>query len=525
MQAPLRPPMSAEVPTPPLSAVAGDRRPASSADGVGRDVVLTYLTPLATAVTSLLLLGYALRHVGTTDYGLFAILSSIIALVTMVDYSLSTSVVRSAAQRATAANDAARDAAGFEVSVAHSALAVLGGCVVLLGVPMAYLLPSVIQVPTGRGSDLFVCTLLISLAAGLSLATAALAGAARGCRLFGALALSSLAGMASRVILVVLLAPRLKLVALGVAQLTSVLVDRVLIAGWIRRRVPWFPFRPRRFTLASARRVAAFAAPLLLFAINYQIVTSSDAIAIGVLVGAPAVAAYRVGAIIPIQTLVLLATAWTAIFPTLAGERSPSAQLALMRFATRILTYVGAICFGVIALFREDVVRLLFGRADPLAELVMLLFSLIFAVHLGLHGLFMLLVARNRQRVVALVVPVELAINLSLTVILVQVFGPWGAALAGVISYGFTDLVLFPFLARREFVPVPARLIATDTLVPALLGGLVCFLATLPCRLLLGPSFARLVVSALLAVAIGGVTGLLMLRNRGRRHLLDALRT
>lgn len=516
--------MRAEVPPPHVGA-ADQAATSSSMGGIGRDVALTYLTPLATAATSLLLLGYAIRHVGTTDYGLFAVLASVIALVTMVDYSLSTSVVRSAAQRAAAGDETAHEVAEMEMSVAHSALVALGGCVALIGLPIAVLLPSVVRVPSGRESAFFVCAVLVSLAAGFSLATAAIPGAARGCRHFGAVAVSSLSGAGSRVVLVILLAPRLQLVALGVAQVASVLVDRLLIIGWARRHLPWFPLRPRRFTLASARRVAVFAAPLFLFAIDYQVVTSSDAIVIGALAGPSAVAAYRVGAIIPIQGLVLLATAWTAILPALAGAPSAGDQVALMRFATRILSYVGAICFGVTALFREDLVQLLLGRSDPLAEGVLLLFSVTFAVHLGLHGLFMLLVARNRQHVVAFVVPVELTINLSLTVILVGQVGPWGAALAAAVSYGLSDLILFPFLARREFVPTPGRLIATDSLVPAALGAAVCFLSTLAVRLVLGPSPGRLVLAALLAAGVGGAAGLLALGSGGRAHLVAAVRT
>lgn len=257
----------------------------SNRRGLGRDVAWTYVPPLAAALSSLVLLGYSLREIGTADYGLFAVLSSVIALVTMLDYSLSTSVVRSTVMHATAATSAARDTAKHEVAVAHSALMALGAGLAALGLPIAYVLPAVINVPPGRESALFICTLLLSLAAGISLATAALPGAARGYR---------------------------------------------------------------------GCRAVALSAPIV----------------IGSLTTASAVAAYRVGAVLPTQALLLLETAWTAIFPRLAVESSSAADgVALIRLATRVLSYVGGVGFGVIALFRRDLVQLVLGHPDSLASM------------------------------------------------------------------------------------------------------------------------------------------------------------
>ncbi len=500
-----------------------DRARHEQTRGMGRDAAWTTLTLLLGTLAYLPLLAYTVRRIGTANFGLFAVISSITTLLAVVDFSFGTSVVRSTAQEAEASEADDRLAARNAVATAHSALVVVGLLVAGAAIPLAYLLPVITKVPAGEESSALACALLVGLAGALALGTASLSAVVRGSRQFAVLALSTLAGVATRFALVVLLVGRYGLVALGIAQLLSVVVERGVQALWIRGNVSWFRWWPRRVGVPALRQVGAFTLPLVILSIDAQIVVASDAIIIGAVIGPSAVALYRIGSVIPRQAAAALLTAFTVSFPSLAGISDRAEQTALMRSLTRVAGYLGGVGFAFMALFRRDLVELLLGRPSATAEAVLLVLSVTMAFDVGVHGMVLVLMARGRQWLMALLSPVQLTLNLVLTVALVRSMGPEGAAVAALVTFGLIDLVLFPLVARREFAPAPGRIVALDALLPTALGCAVCVLATSVVRYSLDPSWARVLVGAAVAGGCGVAAGLVALRPAGRARLRSAL--
>ncbi len=495
----------------------------TDARGIGRDLAWTYVAPLLTAVGSFVLVAYIIRRVGTDEYGLFALILSFIALLTIVDFSLATSVARSTARQLTSSDESVRVDARVDVSTAHSLLLALGIVVAVVAVPIGYFMSSFAKVPTGRSTAVFACTTLSGMAAGLGLATAALPGALRGLGSFRAVACAAMVGLAARVILVVVFVADGKLVALGVAQLIAVVCERAFLAVWVRRELPWFRFRPSLPDAHTARRTWSFALPLVLLSVDAQIIASSDAIVIGSVVGASGVAIYSVGVMIPRHAVALLASGFNAVFTPFFASLSPDGQLAPMRVATRLLSYVGGIGFTLAGVFRRDLVALVLGKPDSTAESVLLLFSVTFAIDVCVLAMVLVLIARGRQRLMARVVPFELGMNLLATVVFVHLLGAAGAAVAAVVTFAIIDLVVFPLVTPGEFGIPTARLILRDGLAPAAIGATVCVLSTWVVRASLEPSLARVALGGAATSVTGLGIGIVALGDDGRGRLRCAL--
>jgi len=485
---------------------------------MGRAVAWTILGFVVSGLGTLIGLGYALRRVGTFDFGVFTLASSVVTLLVVVNFGLGTSAIQAVARQAAAASDEDRDSARADAQASHSVLAALGLLVTLGGVAFAYLVPVMIKIPRSQLSRVIVMAVLVGAATGLAVATSALPGAARGLRSFRTASLAAIAGVGFQLVLLVTLLGHFGLVALGVAELGGVLLERVVLAAWIHRRLPWFRIRPSRFDRAAVWRTAAVALPLVVLAIDTQIVAASDAVVVGAVVGAAAIAIYRVGSIAPSQAIQALFRGGDVAFPSLVDLHEAD-QMVTVQFLTRLWSYVAGVGFTLLVLFRREAVVALLGHHNSTAELVLVLFSVTFAIDAIPHSMVLLLVARGRQRLLAALAPVEIVVNVSLTILFVERWGASGAAWAALVSYPLLDLVLFPLVARKEFTPSVILLLGQG-LGAMVVGSITCVAATSVLVLAMHPSFTRAALG-IAAGCVGGVgVGLAALGPTGR----DALR-
>lgn len=512
--------LTAVPPTP-----AGSGKPVDPVTGIlglGRDVAWIISALVVNGAGTVLMLGYALRRIGTFDYGLFILASTVVTLLVVADFGLGTSVVLAVARLVVTNTEEERDKARADALTSHSVLVALGAVVTVGAGALAFLVPVIAQVPSAGWSAAVTMSVMVAAATGLAVATSALTGAVRGSRDFKVLSVAATAGVACRVILLVSLLGRLGLVALGIAELAGVATERALLALWIRRHLPWFVFRPRRFNRAALRRSAAVALPLVILAIDSQVVAGSDAIVVGAVVGAAAVAIYRVGSIAPAQAVQTIHNAMTAGFPALAQEER-SRQVAIVRFLTKVWGFVAGVGFTLLVIFRREAVVLLLGHRNSTAELVLVLFSVTLAVDSLLHAMVLTLIARGRQGLLAALAPVELVVNLALTVFLVERIGASGAAWAAVASFLFLDLVLFPIVARNEFTP-SVLVVLIEGLIALALGSLTCTVAVAVPLVTMSPSLPQAAIGVIVGCAGAGGAGLLLLGPSGRADLRATLR-
>lgn len=490
--------------------------------GVGRNTLWQYANLLASSLAGLFLLAFSLRRLGVAAYGLFALAFVVIGILGVVDFGLRMSVVRAAArdtdsfpadQRAQARNDieAAHFAYG-SFGVAAAVASAAAGLVVYLtsrGLPARENLPATI--------------VLIGLFVGLSLGTSVYSGILVGRRQFHVPAVGALLGTAVEVAIVVVTIDRLRLLALGLGLLAGVVVSQWYPAWWLRRHEPWFRLIPRVHRWSAVRRVAAFAAPLLVLSVAGQLISATDLLVVGAVATASSVGLYKAGNTVPNQAISLLFTGFDTTYPNLAGSSDAVGQERAVRFLTRVTSFVGGAMFATLVLLRTDVVRLVLGRPSPLAESVLIVFCGVWLANIPTHGLSLLLVARHRQRILVPLVAAEATANVALTVPLTLWMGPIGAAVATLVTIVVSNLIVLPYLVRHDLTDPTiwgSTVAAVGTMT---LGALSAAIAVAP-LLVLTAGWTRLATGLVAGGVVSCALGLIFLKREGRSTLTVMLR-
>jgi O-antigen/teichoic acid export membrane protein len=492
-----------------------------AATGLGRGMGWTYVQLGSTAVAGLVTAALILRELGPADFGVYALIVAASAFVKTLGLSLGRSVVRSAARQHSGPEDERADARR-ELATAHSVYAFVGVVAALLLGAFAFVLPALVGYTGQQRAAVVATTLLVGLGLGVSLATSTLTGLASGRRDFRVLGLSALAGATTSIVAVLALVDRFGLVSLGVAELASVAVTSGLLWRWSRRHAPWFSLRPHRVEGSHARRVVWAALPLVLLSVGGQVIATTDLFILGAFYTPAVVGLYRVGSLLPTQAVAILYQGYDVVLPSLAGTDDAGVQARTVAFMTRVACFVGGVGLATMAFLRDDLVLLFNGRPSSLASSALLVFCGIWLTTLVAHGIGLLLIARGRQRRFVWPVVFEVVANAVGTIVLIQVIGPIGAAVATLVVLGITHVFVLPFIARQE-LSESGRLLAVDGWLTVFVGVVVTGTAFLTVSWM-SPSVDRLVAGGTVAAALGATTGWVLLGAGGRRRLGSLLR-
>lgn len=478
--------------------------------GFAGEVSWTYLAAGLAAVTNIGVLAFALRRLSAVEFGTYAVVSMLAQLLTVLDFALSTTAVRAAATFATAGDPDEREDCLRTIRSVHACN--LG----LTGVLVAVTAAGATVVALGQGPAPAALTGLMGAAISLNTGTAVLVGVATGARRFRSLALTTLTALAASALVVVLLIGPFGVVALGAAELCRVVVSRGLIAGWVRPIRPLgLPSRP---SLASLREIARPARSLVAISAAGLAISTTDVLLLGALAGSRAAGAYRVGSLLPAQATALLFRGYDAAFPLLAGARDPLLQTQVTRLLTRFFSVLAAAGLGAAALHASLVIRAFSGTSDPLSSRALTAFCVVWSINVVIHGPALHLLSRGGEALLTRVVLAELGLNLLLTIGLVIVIGPLGAAIASVVAVAASNLILAPVVMRRLLGPEVGRTIWFTGSGGLLAGTVAAVLGSLAAAPLSNP-LVRLSVTLVVTLACAGAA-IALLATKEERGLL-----
>jgi O-antigen/teichoic acid export membrane protein len=491
--------------------------------GIGRGIAWRYASQALSAAGGLFLIGFVLRAVGAKTYGVFALVVTLLGLLSSVDFGLNMSIVRAVARDSASASPQETSETRRDVETAHTLYGVVGVTAVIVSVAAipilvrleSHKLDAVLGIPLTVG--------LVGLSVGLSLATSAYTAIPTGRRQFHVSSIASVAGVVTNIIVIVPTLGRLGLPALGLGQLASSLVSVAYSAAWLRKHEPWFRLLPRRASRDEVVRVGTFAVSLLVLSVVGQVIAATDLVVVGIVATATAVGLYKIGNLAPSQIAAWIFLGVDTAFPALAGSRDLAGQEAATRFISQVTGFIDGSALVTMILLRADVVTALLGHQSVLAEEVLVVFCAAAIANISVHGLALLLIARGRQGVFIRLVSVEAGANLVLTIVFAIVIGPVGAALATLVTIVVSNVLAFPFIVRKELKFISSWRIMADSFICIGLGGAVAVLAVLPCLLLsvgweqLGAGFGGAVLAS---IAIG----LVALGRTGRQTLAGMLR-
>jgi O-antigen/teichoic acid export membrane protein len=428
----------------------------SRRENVRRNSAWNVASYVATSLTLVGTVGISVRHLSREEFGLFTLLVTLTALLPVLDLGLRSPVTVAAARSESKGEDyaaarrqfgAGRDA--YRMLALFSALPWSIAALVVVAVDADF---------TDTTSMELAATIVMSGAAATGIVYSASATAlatARGA--YHLMGVCSIAGQLLNLVLVVLLVDSLGLVALGAGQLCNIVVSRGIVVVWVGRTTGWLSSRWRLPVRAEITVLGRVAGPALLLSLSAQFVAITDAVLLSALAGTAAVAAYRLGSVVPTQSLALLYRAVDVVFPLMAATQDRQQQERFALRATDWGVVLAGTGFGVLVVLRDDAILLLTGTEDEQLALLLVLFCAVWACNVPMHAWGLLLLARNEQRLLAPLVLVEAAVNFVLTAALIPSLGVFGAAIGTLLAIFLSNLVLQPLRLRVAFSPLFTR--------------------------------------------------------------------
>jgi O-antigen/teichoic acid export membrane protein len=493
----------------------GSTTPVLGARGLARHAAWSYLALSATLVSGFLNMAVAFREVPNRLIGVYAIAHASTALLAIIDPAIAYGVTRSTARLR--ANQSVTEELRF-VHSAHSVLVALGFVATAAAATLGLVAWSTGAVSLPGRAWLMIA--LLSSALLVQLLTAVLPAAAAGMQDFRANAIASALLGATSLLVVISTIDTAGVAALGLGQLAGMALSRTYLVKWARRRVPWLRLRPERPQREALGGLLRFSGPMLVVAIAAQIVAWTDVVSIGALVGASASALYRAGTLPPTQGASMLWRAYDVVYPVLSRSSEQDQERATS-LLLRVFSAVAGVGFAALIVLRRDVISIVTGAESNLAQDVLVVFCLVWAINMPAHGLSLLAISRGQHGVYIPVVIGEAVGNLLLTLALVPVVGARGAAVATLITLLISNVAAVPFVLRRA-IPTAPRLVASDGLVPLATTGLVAF-SILTLENSVEPTVLRLVIQGATTLALAGAAAALSGGRAGRRALRSSL--
>jgi O-antigen/teichoic acid export membrane protein len=432
-----------------------------------RNLISTYAAYAASIVSGLIVTPIVVHALGKEQFGLWVFIGSMTVFLGLLDVGVGPAVVRFAAFEHGRGGDV-----GGLASAALSVYAVLAVVTAALSVGLAWLVPELIDVRDDLVWPARLATLLVAggilLRFPFGLAQSLLAARQR----FDVLNVGNAISLALYTALVAVLirGNHGEIVLLAGLALGAALVRFLIPVPWVPREFPGFRLSRSLVTRERMHELLAFSWYGLLIQIAAKIVTSTDVIVVGVVLGAEPAALYGIASRLFGLGLGLGTAGTRMLFPAFSElegrddrERQHELLLAGLRVGMALMLFVAL----PLVLVPDLIIRAWVGGGFEESTWVLVLLGLSLIVHQPANVLSQYLSARARQRELSFVSLSVVAVNLTLSIVLAFTVGLWGVALASAVTLAVETVLFVPRLVVRAGGPQPTA-VARASLRPVL---------------------------------------------------------
>jgi O-antigen/teichoic acid export membrane protein len=450
-----------------------------------RNVILIYGVYAVTLASGLVVTPIIVGALGTEQFGIWALIGSILGFIALLDLGIGPSVLRFAAEQR---GRGVKDETSELTSTALAIYLVLALVTLLLAVVLAWLLPQAVEI-----SDQYVRAAQIAVVISVStfvlrfpvgLFSYLLAGQQR----YDILNIGNLLGAVVYfgLAVAVLYVADGGLVALALITVVVAAVRLLPPLFWLKSELPELRLRRSLVTRRQARELLSFSSRNMLIQVASKVVVSTDVIVVGIIFGSVAAGVYGIPAKLFALAFGVGIASTTLLFPVLSElegaddrERQERYLLAGVRLGVAVVVAIGLPLVFLPDRFLEAWLPSDFDVSTAAPILAILMVSLLFAQP-G-HLLAQFLVARGRHGRLAVARLATVAVNLLLSIGLALWVDLWGVALATLVTEALSVTVVLPYLVRRGS-PASLPALAAAWLRPVGLG----VLAAVPTLLALG---------------------------------------
>lgn len=449
-----------------------------------RNVITSYLRTGSTALVSLVMTPVLVAGLGKEAFGIWVVVTSLAVYRDLLQFGF-----QNATPKYVAEFSALGDHERLRGSIATAFWFLTGSGIValVLGLGLAVVFPDLFGVSEDlrTSSQILVAVVVLDFAVGLPCATfsGTMVGFQRFDLMNTTIAVSAVVQAAAMTIVIVLGGG---LVALGITSTATSLATQAWRYLLARRLVPGLSVSPRR---AHRDLLRPFAGLSIWYGIEdaaYIVVSRIDTIVVGLVLGAVSAGVYSVGQRLALA-LAQLAQPVAGMFFPHSSELAARGDTAGLRKSfltgTRLILGVIAPLALTLAILAGPIIEVWVGADfDGGAPVTVFLCAAVTVWVLIDTGVTMLL-GTGRARFPALTRISEAGLNLALSVLLANLIGVKGVALATLLAAASLNLIaLLPYVCRQFEIRLWdfARPIITAHGPPAAVALLVGWLVTLP---------------------------------------------
>ena len=428
-----------------------------------RNALGVYALYGSAVLSGLLVTPIVIHSIGKSAFGVWSFIGSVTIYLSILDFGVSPSIIRFAAE----ARGRGADRDLNEVASTGLAMyALIGSLTVPIGLALAFVIPAAVGAPHHLVWDARIATLLVvvSLVARFPLG------------LFNSLLVAQqrwdlqyLGGIVSTVLyaaLVVILMPRYGgLVLLGVLTLGATLMRLMLPLLWLKRELPSLRVARSYVSRARLRELTAFSSSNFLVHVAQKIVFSTDVVVVGIVLGSAASGVYSVPAKLFALVFGIGTGVTSLMFPAFAeleGAGATDRQRRLLLVGLRVGIALMLVLALPLLLIPDLLIKAWIGGGFHGSYAVMAILAGVLLVHQPIYVLTQFLIARARQRQVAIVSIVVTLANLALSFVLAWTWGLPGVAVSTLV----TDAAMLIWIVPR--IAAPAATTSSLVLLKAL---------------------------------------------------------
>jgi O-antigen/teichoic acid export membrane protein len=250
------------------------------------------------------------------------------------------------------------------------------------------------------------------------------------------------------------------LVGFVAAGAVAEILTAVAQAAYTLRVVKGLSPRLSRVDRPHVRTLTRFSLGVLALTVASQVVLYGNTVVLSSVKGAAAVAIYTVAARIVDMAGLALSQISDVFMPVLAGlDASGSQQRSqdIVRYGTLAALVVGIPVVGVLIAVGPGIVHAWVGDGFSSSAVPLALLAAGLAFNVPLRFLVLWSIGAGRHRTVALVASLDTVLSIGLSLALVFPFGVNGVALASLITFTGSNLLLLPWLIARDLELDPWR--------------------------------------------------------------------
>ena len=410
------------------------------------------------ALASIVSIPLAVRYLGTERFGVWATITSTVVFLNLLDLGIASTLTNHVA------HSYARGEREYAARYTTNALALTVSVALGSGVVLAWLWPHAnwvslfgvaATVPRSEVSATVAIAAALMLA-GLpaSLASRILAGYQQVHLNNLVIACGTAGNLAGLLIGIALRASMPWLFLMSTGCVTSSNLMTLAALWWFK---PWLRPRRTQIALSAARELLGSGSGFFLIQIAGAVVFSSDNIVVGHYLGAAQVTPYNVTWRLVGLTAMLQSLVFPALWPAYA-EAHARGDLAWMRRTFRLMLHgtlaVNLVCAMIFILFGKSLIRWWAGAAAVPPTTLLVCMALWAVISGCMTAESCLLAAVERTRLQGVLSIIAAAVNLGLSIALVQRIGAVGVIAGTILSYVFV-LILPQSLIVRNVLREP----------------------------------------------------------------------